>query len=104
MRRSYVLGLIMLALVLAAPVWAGDAPAQAAELGQSIPAEAGPAAEAAAHDHSPTCGSGGACCSACQVRQKYAKAKGEGEDGGCPCQRARRAREQAAREQAATAD
>jgi hypothetical protein len=38
------------------------------------------------------------------VRQKYAKSKGEGEEGGCPCQRARRAREQAAREQAATAD
>jgi len=55
------------------------------------------AAAAVAHDHGETCGGGGSCCSACQIRQKYAVEKAaEGEaDGGCPCQRAKRAREQA---------
>lgn len=55
------------------------------------------AAAAVAHDHGETCGGGGSCCSACQIRQKYAKEKpAEGEaDGGCPCQRAKKAREQA---------
>lgn len=104
MRGRYVLLTMLLALALAAPAWAGEVPSQAAELGQSIPAEAAPAAVADGHDHSPTCGSGGACCSACQVRQKYAKAKAEGDEGGCPCQRARRAREEAARQQAAPVD
>lgn len=98
MRRVSIVGLLFLALIGTAAVVAvaGDAP-PVAENGQSM---AAPAA-GAEHDHESTCGSGGACCSACQIRQKYAKAKSEDEAGGCPCQRAKQAREQAARERAA---
>jgi hypothetical protein len=87
-----------LVLSVSAPAFAGDPPAAAADkvVGQSIaPADAdGAGAE--------TCGNGGACCGACQFRQKYAKPRAEADGGGgCPCQRARRARERAAAEAAA---
>ncbi len=78
------------AMVTLAHAADGDASPPDAVSGQSV----APAA-AAAHDHGETCGGGGACCSACQIRQKYAKEKAADDDGGCPCQRAKKAREQA---------
>lgn len=98
--RAFAALVLTLSLVLAmsAPAFAGDVAAAADEAtGQSI----APAAGAGAGPE--TCGNGGSCCGACQFRQKYAKTQGEGEEGGCPCQRARRAREKAAAEAAAAA-
>lgn len=62
----------------------GTHDAAAAVVEQSIPADA----------DTGTCGGGGQCCSACQVRKKYAKAPADA-GGGCPCQRAKKAREAA---------
>ena len=72
------------------PLSAADAPSQEQAVEQSV------APEAAAEADSGTCGGGGSCCGACQTRQKFAKNK-DAAAGGCPCQRAKRAREEAAR-------
>lgn len=95
MRRHAMATMAFLVLgALAMPAAATDA---GAESSRAAGEQGAAAAAAVAHDHGETCGGGGSCCSACQIRQKYAKEKaavGEAE-GGCPCQRAKRAREQA---------
>ncbi len=58
--------------------------------GQSI----APSADVSAD--SDTCGGDGKCCGACQFKKKHAK--NQGEEGGCPCQRAKRARQRALQE------
>ncbi len=65
----------------------GDHQLAAADVEQSVPAEASADTE--------TCGGGEGCCSACQIRKKYSKAPAEAAAAGCPCQRAKKAREAA---------
>lgn len=84
--RRYTFSLI-LALALAA---VSAATAESPPEGAQIAVDA-----AAAHDHGATCGAGGECCAACQFREKYAAQKPAEAEAGCPCKRARAAREQA---------
>lgn len=104
MHKHLLIALIFAAALVTAtsPVVAGEPVADAA-VEQSIAPEAANAAGAVAHDHSETCGGGGSCCAACQIKQKYAKNAAEDGEGGCPCKKAKLAREQAEREAAAKA-
>ena len=101
MHKDLLLAMIFAAalVTVTSPVVAGEPVADAAAE-QSIAPEAA-AGGAVAHDHSETCGSGGSCCAACKMKQKYAKAAAGDEEGECPCKKAKLAREQAEREQAA---
>lgn len=93
MHRLMIAFMVSLSLCLVGPLaFAGESDTAKTDVvsEQSV----APVADAA-HDHGDTCGGGGACCAACQIRQKYAKEKGADDDGGCPCKRAKQAREQA---------
>lgn len=90
--KSKWMFLVVLFLFISAPqtAWAAEeAPARADAQIQSSDAEA-PAEQVAA----PGCpgAEGGKCCGACQTRARLAKKAGA-DMGGCPCQKARQARE-----------
>lgn len=109
-RRRWVSVLGLFLLAIAAGGCTSDSPPPATA-GEDAAAVAQQAPAAASVDQAiegtgtmaetmPGCsGSGGACCGSCQEKMKPADAADK-PMGGCPCQRARQARERAQKEQA----
>lgn len=107
-RRQWISVVGLFVLAISALGCASDTPpAATAAQDPAAAVEQAPAAVAAdsavegsMKEMMPGCsGTGGACCGSCQEKMKQADAA-EKPMGGCPCQRARQARERAKQEQA----